>query len=102
MNKTLKCRTDYKEHELRSFVEKMYGFVQSQENFLRKAVIRNDCWRFRQEYQHLEVDVDKWFTLSEKAQQTHIRKVLSESLESTQECIEVAKEPEEEQTISEL
>ena len=60
----------------------MYEFVQSQENLLRKAVIRNNSWRFRQEYQHLEVDVDVWFTLSEKAQQAHIRKMLSELLGS--------------------
>ena len=49
-------------------------------------------WRFHQEYQHLEVDVDKWFTLSEKAQQAHIRKVLTESLGSVQRYIEVAEE----------
>lgn len=94
-NKTLKCCTDYKEHELRSFIEKIYTFVQSQEN-LRKAVIRNDHWRFCQEYQHLEVDADKWFTLSEKTQQTHIRKMLTESLGSVQQSIEVVEKPEEE------
>ena len=68
MNKTLKSRTDYKEHELRPFVDKMYAFVESQENLLRKAVIRSDRWRFRKEFQHLEMDSDRWFNLSEKAQ----------------------------------
>ena len=34
MNNTLKSRTDYKEHELHPFVDKMYAFVESQENLL--------------------------------------------------------------------
>lgn len=68
MNNTLKSLTDYKEHELRPFVDKMYAFVEFQENFLWKAVIRSDCWRFRQEFQHLKMDSDRWFNLSEKVQ----------------------------------
>ena len=50
MNSSLKSLTDYKEHKLRSFVEKMYAFVESQENLIRNAVICNDRWRFRQEF----------------------------------------------------
>ena len=69
MNKTLKCRTDYKEQELHVFIEKMQTFNQVQENFLHKAIIRSGSWRFRPEYNHLEVHIEKWFTLSEKAQQ---------------------------------
>ena len=68
MNSTLKSRTDYKEHELHPFVDKIFEFVESQENLIRKAVICNDRWRFCQEFQHLEIDSDKWFTLSEKTQ----------------------------------
>jgi len=41
INKTLKSRTDYKEHELHPFVDKMYAFVESQENVIRKMVIRS-------------------------------------------------------------
>ena len=66
MNKTLKCHTDYKEQELHVFIEKMQTFTQVQDNLLRKAVIRSGSWRFRPEYNHLEVHSDKWFTLSEK------------------------------------
>ena len=51
MNSTLKSRTDYKEHELCPFVDKIFDFVESQENLIRKAVIRNNRWRFRQEFQ---------------------------------------------------
>ena len=60
IKKTLKSQTDYKEHELRSFVDKMYALVESQENLLWKAVIRSDHWHFQQEFQHLEMDSDKW------------------------------------------
>ncbi|MBC6401887.1 MAG: hypothetical protein GDA37_12950 [Ekhidna sp.] len=80
LNNILKNRTEYKEQEFRSFVEKMYDFVQSQESLLRKAVIRADRWRFREEYRHLEVDTDKWFAMSEKAQKVHLKKVYSEPL----------------------
>lgn len=47
---------------------------------MRKAVIRNDRWRFREEYKHLEVDTDKWFGMSEKAQKVHLRKINSQPL----------------------
>ena len=80
LNNALKSRTEYKEQDFRSFVEKMYDFVQSQESLLRKAVIRIDRWRFREEYKYLEVDTDKWFGMSEKAQKIHLRKVYSEPL----------------------
>ena len=49
----------------------MYEFVQAQESLLRKAVIRNDRWLFRDEYKHLEVDTDKCFTLTERTQKQH-------------------------------
>ena len=80
LNNILKSRTEYKEQEFRSFVEKMYDFVQSQESLLRKAVIRADRWRFREEYRHLEVDTYKWVAMSEKAQKAHLKKVYSEPL----------------------
>ena len=88
MNSTLKSRTDYKEHELCPFVDKIFEFVESQENLIRKAVICNDRWRFRQEFQHLEIDSNKWFTLSEKTQKCHINKVLTVSLGNFQEVME--------------
>jgi len=34
LNNILKSRTEYKEQDFRSFVRKMYDFVQSQENLL--------------------------------------------------------------------
>ena len=59
-------RTDFKPHDIRPFVDKVFELVQAQESLLRKAVIRCDRWRFREEYRHLEVDQDKWFTMGEK------------------------------------
>ena len=56
--------------------------VQAQESLLRKAVIRFDCWPFREEYRHLEVDQDKWFTMGEKDQKHHLDVVFSEILGS--------------------
>ena len=80
MNKTLKERTDYKAQSLRQFIDKMFTFHKAQENLLRKAVLRNDRWRFREEYEHLEIDSDKWFTMSAKMQKAHMKKILSEPL----------------------
>jgi len=97
MNKTLKYRTDYKEQELHTFVEKMCTFTQAQENLLPKAVIRSDCWPFYCEYKHLEIHFDKWFMLSEKAQQNHMKKVLTESLGCIQKCAEDKEEPQNDQ-----
>lgn len=75
----------------------MYTFIQAQENLLRKAVIRSDRWCFRQEYKHQEVHSDKWFTLSEKAQQNHMKKVLNESLGCIQQFSEDTEELQNEQ-----
>ena len=72
MNNTLKNRTDFKPHDVRPFVTKMYNLVEAQDSLIRKAVIRSDRWRFWQEYNHLEVDQDKWFTMNEKAQKKHL------------------------------
>ena len=72
MNSTLKKRTDFKPHDIRPFVDKVFELVQAQESLLRKAVIRCDRWRFREEYRHLEVDQDKWFTMGEKVISTSI------------------------------
>ena len=82
MNSTLKSRTDYKAQELRQFVDKMFMFHQSQEKLLKKAVLRNDRWRFRNEYDYLQVDSDKWFSMNEKLQKAHLKKVFSEPLGS--------------------
>ena len=49
-------------------------------SLLKKAVLRNDRWRFRSEYKHLQIDSDKWFSLRKKMQKAHIKKVLSEPL----------------------
>jgi hypothetical protein len=92
MNKTLKQRTQYKQNDVGPFIEKMYELVEAQEKLLRKAVIRCDRWRFRDEYAHLEVDQDKWFTMNVKSQKYHLDKVYSEALaisppSSDVECI---------------
>ena len=77
MNKTLKQRTDFKPNDAGPFIDKMFELVEAQEKLLRKAVIRSDRWRFREEYMHLEVDQDKWFTMNEKSQKRHMGKVYS-------------------------
>ena len=82
MNNILKNRTDFKPHDVRSFVTKIYDLVEAQDSLIRKAVIRSDRWRFRQEYHHLEVDQDKWFTMNEQAQKKHLQRVYAEPLSS--------------------
>lgn len=79
MNSTIKNRTDFKMNDVRPFVEKMLQLTQAQKN-LRKEVIRNDRWRFRAEYKHFEVDLDKWFSMSVKSQKQHLNVVCSEPL----------------------
>lgn len=60
----------------------MYNLVEAQDSLIRKAVICSDRWRFRQEYHHLEVDQDKWFTMNEQAQKKHLQRVYEEPLSS--------------------
>ena len=82
MNNILRNRTDFKPHDVRPFVTKMYNLVEAQDSLFRKAVIRSDRWRFRQKYHHLEVDQDKWFTMNEQAQKKHLQRVYAEPLSS--------------------
>ena len=72
MNNAVKNITDFKPHDIRPFVEKMFQLAEAQESLLRKAVIRSDRWQFRKEYEHLEVDQDKWFSMSIKTQKHHL------------------------------
>ena len=76
MNNTLKSHTNFKAQELRQFVDKH----QAQENLVKKAVLQTDRWRFRDEYSHLQVDSDKWFSMSKKMQMAHLNRVYSEPL----------------------
>ena len=82
MNCMLKRCTGFKAHDLRPFIEKVFELVGDQENLLKKAVIRNDRWRFREEYKHLEVDLNKWFHWSEDVQKRHMKKVYQSELGS--------------------
>ena len=84
INNTLTNQTDYKEHELHLFVDKIYAFVESQEISF-KSSNRSDHWHFWQEFQHFEMDSNRWFNSSEKAQKSHINRVLMASLESFQQ-----------------
>ena len=79
MNSTIKNRTDFKPHDFRPFVKKMFQLAEAQESLLRKAVIHSDRWK---EYEHLEVDQDKWFSMSIKTQKIHLSRVYSEQLGS--------------------
>ena len=57
----------------------MFQLAEAQESLLRKAVIHSDRWK---EYEHLEVDQDKWFSMSIKTQKHHLSRVYSEQLGS--------------------
>jgi hypothetical protein len=67
---------NFKSQDVRPFVDKVYELVESQELRLRKAAFRNDRWHLRPEYQHLKIDQNKWFNMTERSQKNQLQKFI--------------------------
>ena len=82
INAMLKHKMDYKKNELPTFVEKVRELSLEQNKEVERAIVNRGKYKFRAEYQFLEIPESKWFTMSIQQRKTHISKVHSLHLAS--------------------
>ncbi|VDI50594.1 Hypothetical predicted protein [Mytilus galloprovincialis] len=60
---------------LPKFITEAKDYVESQENQLKMAIVQEGNYRFKGEYQHLEVPMQTWATWTSEQRKRHIAKV---------------------------
>ena len=76
-NAIIKAHVSYKHNQLLHFVNHSKGVIDEQEAEVERAVIRRGKFRFKEEYQYLEVEESEWFRMSTEERQRHLKKVHS-------------------------
>ena len=74
LNAMLKREVNYKKNELPAFVDHFKSLIDEQERELERAVIGRGRYRFRREFQHLQVE-EVWFRMSQGQREKHLKKV---------------------------
>ena len=80
LNSVIKSKVDYEKSELLKFIEKMQCLVDDQFKEVERAVCRRGKYRFRMNYQFLEVDEQAWFNMTPEMRLKHMAKVHSQVL----------------------
>ena len=75
INAVLKGKVNYKKNELPAFVHHLKSLIDEQERELERAVIGRGKYRFRREFQHLQIEEDLWFRMSRDQREKHLTKV---------------------------
>ncbi len=76
-NAIIKAHVSYKHNQLLNFVNHLKGVIDEQEAEVERAVIRRGKFRFKEEYQYLEVEENEWFRMSMEERQRCLKKVHS-------------------------
>ena len=77
INALIKCKVDYKKHQLPQFIDVVQELVDEQNREEERAVVNRRKWRLRSQYQFFEVPERVWFTMSMQQRQKHLSKVHS-------------------------
>ena len=80
INALLKHKVDYKKHQLPDFIDIVGELVAEQKQEVERAVVNRGKWRFRSQYQFLQVQESVWFTMNAQQRQKHLSRVHSISL----------------------
>ena len=75
LNAVLKRKVNYKKNELPAFVNHLKSLIDEQERELERAVIGRGKYRFRREFQHLQIEEEVWFRMSRDQREKHLKKV---------------------------
>ena len=75
LNTVLKRKVNYKKNELPAFVEHLKSLIDEQERELERAVIGRGKYRFKREFQHLQLEEVVWFRMSRDQREKHLKKV---------------------------
>ena len=66
---------DYKKNELHKFIGKVQCLVNDQDLEVERAVCCRGKYRFRPQYQYLEIAEEKWFNMTPEARRKHMAQV---------------------------
>lgn len=90
MNAMLKRKTDYKQHELPVFIEKVRELIQEQNQEAERSVIVRGKYQLREQYRSFEVPESKWFVMKVQQRRKHLPKVHSTEVvdASRHDCIQ--------------
>ena len=75
LNAVLKRKVNYKKNELPAFVDHLKSLIDEQERELERAVIGRGKYRFRREFQYLQIEEEVWFRMSRDQREKHLKKV---------------------------
>ena len=78
----LKHKLNYKKNELLKFVDITKELVSEQQREVERAVIGRGKYQIKQQYQHLEVDERKWFSMNTEQRKKHFSLVKSSEARS--------------------
>ena len=90
INRVIKRKTNYKTSEWPDFCRLARELVDEQEGEIEKAVIGVGEYTFCDRYQHLEIPVFKWSSMSQSQREKHLQKVRTISMD---EAMKVHQEP---------
>ena len=76
-NALMKSKVDYKRSDLPVFIHKKKELASEQKKQLELTEINRGKFRFRKQYQGLQIPGDKWFHMSTSAQETHLKSFIA-------------------------
>ena len=83
VNSIIKSHVSYKPSQLMELTEKLREAIDEQEREVERAVIGRGKFRFKEEYQHLQVAETRWFKMKPEQRQAHLRKVATASVNTS-------------------
>ena len=92
LNSVLKSKVNYEKSELNKFIGKMKCLVDDQQREVERAVCRRGKYRFRSQYQFLEVDEQKWFNMTPESRLKHMAKVHCLALKPDDDAVVLSKD----------
>ena len=73
-NKVIKMGVDFRKSEMSEFNNKMEKAIQQQRRDCESAVINRGPYALADEFLHLQLSPDKWFSLNARQWESHLKK----------------------------
>ena len=80
LNAVIKSKVNYQKNELNKFIDKMRCLELDQQKEVERSVCGRGKYKFRPQYRFLEVEEQKWFSMTPEARRKHMAKVNSLSV----------------------
>lgn len=99
INRVIKRKTDYKTTEWPDFCKLARELLDEQEGEIEKAVLGIGEYKFSDGYEHLEIPVSKWSSMSQLQRQKHLRRIRTLSMNEAVKVQEIRKQSESSSTL---